>query len=76
LAEFILPYENVRLASDPDQLILEFYRSTYEIGASLAGWDRSALERSDSRQPFVDWPGTTSNLRTQAWLTPQAARRR
>jgi hypothetical protein len=47
LAEFILPYENVRLADDPDQVILDFYRSTYEIGATLAGWDRPALERAD-----------------------------
>jgi hypothetical protein len=45
LAEFILPYEKVRLADDPDQMILDFYRSTYEIGATLAGWDRAALER-------------------------------
>jgi Family of unknown function (DUF5996) len=48
LAEFILPYAKVRLAADPDQLILDFYRSTYEIGASLAGWDRAALERADN----------------------------
>jgi Family of unknown function (DUF5996) len=47
LAEFILPYERVRAAADPDQLILDFYRSTYEIGATLAGWDRAALERPD-----------------------------
>ncbi len=45
LAEFILPYEKVRLADDPDQTILDFYRNTYEIGATLAGWDRAALER-------------------------------
>ena len=44
LAEFILPYAQVRLAADPEQLILDFYRSTYEIGATLAGWDRAALE--------------------------------
>ena len=37
LAEFILPYQQVRRATDPDQLILNFYRSTYEIGATLAG---------------------------------------
>ena len=49
LAEFILPYEKVRLAPDPDRLILDFYRSTYEIGATLAGWDRQALERPDPR---------------------------
>ena len=45
LAEFILPYAQVRSAPDPDQAILEFYRSAYDIGASLAGWDRAALER-------------------------------
>jgi hypothetical protein len=47
LAEFVLQYEKVRLAPDPDQLILDFFRSTYEIGANLAGWDRARLERSD-----------------------------
>jgi hypothetical protein len=48
LAEFVLPYENVRRSTNPDQLILDFYRSTYELGATLAGWDRAALERPDS----------------------------
>jgi hypothetical protein len=47
LAEFILPYERVRLADDPDQMILDFYRNTYEIGATLAGWDRAALESTN-----------------------------
>jgi hypothetical protein len=45
LAEFVLPYDKVRLAANPDEVILDFYRSTYEIGATLGGWDRSALER-------------------------------
>jgi hypothetical protein len=45
LAEFVLPYEHVRNATDPEAAILDFYRSTYEIGALLAGWDREALER-------------------------------
>jgi hypothetical protein len=48
LAEFILPYEKVRLAADQDRMILDFYQSTYEIGATLAGWDRAALEHSDA----------------------------
>jgi len=48
LAEFVLPYEKVRLEPDPDQMILDFFRSTYEIGANLAGWDRTALERKIS----------------------------
>ena len=47
LAEFILPYVRARVAPNPAQLILDFYRSTYEIGATLAGWDRAALEASD-----------------------------
>jgi hypothetical protein len=47
LAEFILPYSSIRQANDPEQLVLEFYRTTYEIGASLGHWDREALERAD-----------------------------
>jgi hypothetical protein len=44
LAEFVLPYERVRQLADPDQTMLDFYRSTYEAGATLAGWDRASLE--------------------------------
>jgi hypothetical protein len=47
LSEFILPYDEVRMSPAPDQLILDFFRSTYEVGAILAGWDRAALERPD-----------------------------
>lgn len=45
LGEFLLPYESVRGAGSPDQAILSFVESTYERAATLAGWDRSALER-------------------------------
>jgi hypothetical protein len=45
LGEFILPYEAVRTAADPDAMLLEFAQSTYEAGAQLASWDRAALER-------------------------------
>ena len=45
LGEFTLPYEAVRTASDPDELMLSFVRATYEAAADLAGWDRRALER-------------------------------
>ena len=44
LGEFVLPYEQVRTAPDPDALLGEFLRSTYEAAAELAGWDRAALE--------------------------------
>lgn len=46
LREFILPYETVRHASDPDGTALAFLQSTYERAADLAGWDRAALERA------------------------------
>lgn len=45
LGEFILPYEAVHTAADPDATLLAFVQSTYEAGATMAGWDRAALER-------------------------------
>lgn len=48
LAEFILPYELVRNAADPDGLLLDFLQQTYEAAATTAAWDRSALERPES----------------------------
>lgn len=46
LREFILPYDSVRLAADPDEALLRFLQSTYEAEATLARWDRRALERA------------------------------
>lgn len=46
LGEFLLPYEAVRSCADPDDAVLTFFRSAYEAGATLAGWDRAALERA------------------------------
>jgi hypothetical protein len=43
MREWILPYDAVRTADDPDAMILEFLESTYETGASLGGWDMNAL---------------------------------
>jgi hypothetical protein len=43
---FQLLYDDVRNASSPEQALLEFFQSTYEAGATLAKWDREALERS------------------------------
>lgn len=43
--EYLLMYEDVRTAPDPDQAVLDFFRSTYAVGADLAGWDRNTLER-------------------------------
>lgn len=47
LGEFVLPYELVRTAPDPDALLLEFLQRTYEAAAAAADWDRAALERHD-----------------------------
>jgi hypothetical protein len=45
VSEFILPYDDVRLAPDPDAALLAFFQSTYEAAADLGHWDRAALER-------------------------------
>jgi hypothetical protein len=50
LNEFVLPYEGVRLGADPEQALTAFLESTYDAGATLAKWDRAALERPTSRQ--------------------------
>jgi hypothetical protein len=42
--EFILPYNTVRNASDPDQTLLGFLETTYDAAARLAKWDRKSLE--------------------------------
>ena len=44
LGEFVLPYEAVRSARDPEAALLDFLTSTYEAAATLASWDRAALE--------------------------------
>jgi hypothetical protein len=43
--EFLLPYEKVRIAKSPDDILIAFLQSTYEAEATLAKWDRPALER-------------------------------
>jgi hypothetical protein len=50
LGDFILPYEVVRSASSPDEMVLDFYQSAYEAGADLGQWDRAALDR-----PPAEW---------------------
>jgi hypothetical protein len=46
LGEFVLPYEVVRRAGDPDDELLSFLRSTYRAAAETAGWDRAlTIER-------------------------------
>ncbi|MGH6768436.1 MAG: DUF5996 family protein [Xanthobacteraceae bacterium] len=44
LGEFILPYDAVRMAADPERALMEFLQSTYDAAADLGKWDRRALE--------------------------------
>jgi hypothetical protein len=48
LGEFVLPYEAVRSAADPDAALRQFVDTTYRQAATLARWDRAALERNTS----------------------------
>jgi hypothetical protein len=44
LGEFILPYDRVRAAAEPDAVLLDFLSGTYAAAAEAGGWDRAALE--------------------------------
>jgi hypothetical protein len=56
LGEFLLMYDEVRRASDPDRMLLQFLQTTYQTGARLANWDRSELERDHSTEGGSDGP--------------------
>ena len=56
LGEFILPYDTVRTAAQPDQVLIEFLQSTYESAANTAQWDRGALECAPGQ------PGTVRQI--------------
>jgi hypothetical protein len=53
LGEFILPYDAVRTAAEPDQALLDFLQSTYDAAANAAKWDRDALECALGRPGVV-----------------------
>jgi hypothetical protein len=55
LGEFLLPYEAVRMADDPEATLLAFLQSAYEAAADLAHWDRGLLECLEGR-PGVPRP--------------------
>lgn len=44
LGEFLLPYETVRTAEDPDKLVLDFLRATQKAAATLGHWDPALLK--------------------------------
>ena len=43
LREFILPYDAVRTAEQPDRVLLDFAQSAYDAASQLGKWDRAAL---------------------------------
>jgi hypothetical protein len=45
LGEFVLPYDAVRQAKDPDAALLGFLQNTFDAAASLADWDISSIQR-------------------------------
>lgn len=44
LGEFVLPYDTMRSAADPDVMLLDFLETSYAAAADTAQWDRAALE--------------------------------
>jgi hypothetical protein len=44
LGEFLLPYQAVRQADDPEAALMAFLNSTYRVAADLGGWNRDGLE--------------------------------
>jgi hypothetical protein len=44
LGEFVLPYDTVRAAQNPDAALLDFLSATYAAAADAGGWDRAGLE--------------------------------
>ena len=42
--EFMLPYDAVRTAEKPDEVLLDFAQSTYDAASTLGKWDRDALQ--------------------------------
>src|SRR5436853_2205274 len=53
LREFILPYDAVRTAENPDKALLDFAQSTYDAASELGKWDRVALEE---KKPALHLP--------------------
>jgi uncharacterized protein DUF5996 len=51
LREFVLPYDAVRNAANPDATLLAFLQSTYAAAAELGKWDRATLERPRVASP-------------------------
>ena len=51
LGEFLLKYDEVRKADDPEAAVMAFLESTYVAGADAARWNRASLERPIATAP-------------------------
>src|SRR5262249_55483535 len=53
LGEFVLPYDAVRTAANPESALMAFLESTYEAAATCGHWERAVLEcaRGDVGRP-------------------------
>jgi hypothetical protein len=45
MGEFLLPYDVIRTADSPDDVLMAFLQSSYEAAATCGKWNRDALER-------------------------------
>jgi Family of unknown function (DUF5996) len=53
IGEFLLMYDDIRGGTSPESQLMEFLQSTYEAGANLAHWDRTALERPGENRAAI-----------------------
>ena len=49
IGEFLLPYDTVRTAPDPEACLTAFLEATYRAAARLGGWDAATLETGYGR---------------------------
>lgn len=54
MGEYLLPWEAVVAAPDPDALVHRFLTASYELAAETGGWDRTALERTDRDRTVLE----------------------
>ena len=52
LGEFLLPYDAVRTAISPDDVLLAFLHSTYEAAAELRAYSDAELSDLAKRHPW------------------------
>lgn len=49
LGEFVLHYDEVQKAADPETILMSFLHSSFEAASQLGGWDKNKLRESPFR---------------------------